>query len=153
MPVEMETFDYDETLRFEVFLKGCHQLLIRLISRYFWMQQTPEQGIRPTANHAEKYCPLSRCWYLSRKNCTVRQLYLAVQNRNQNCTAQYNGGCEKCTGLAKYVPGSEKGPLLPVSYIGCRIQSICCKHMYHMELHCDTAYKLYGCLKLTIYAT
>ena len=37
---------------------------------------------------------------VSRKNCTGR-----------NCTARYNFGCEKCTGLAKSVPGSEKGPL------------------------------------------
>ena len=29
----------------------------------------------------------------------------------ENSTAQYNFGCEKCTGLAKSVPDSEKGPL------------------------------------------
>ena len=36
----------------------------------------------------------------SRKNCTGRKLYRPVQF-----------GCEKCTGLAKSVQGSEKGPL------------------------------------------
>ena len=40
------------------------------------------------------------------ENCTGRYNF-----RNQNCTARYNFGCEKCTGLAKSVPGSEKGPL------------------------------------------
>ena len=29
----------------------------------------------------------------------------------QNCTARYNFSCEKCTGLAKSVPGREKVPL------------------------------------------
>ena len=31
--------------------------------------------------------------------------------RNQNFTGRYNFGCENCNGLAKRVPGSEKGPL------------------------------------------
>ena len=30
---------------------------------------------------------------------------------NQYCIGRYNFGCKKCTGLAKSVPGSEKGPL------------------------------------------
>ena len=29
----------------------------------------------------------------------------------KNCTARYNFGCEKCTGLAKSIPGSENRPL------------------------------------------
>ena len=29
----------------------------------------------------------------------------------ENCTWRYNFDCEKCTDLAKSVPGSEKGPL------------------------------------------
>ena len=50
-------------------------------------------------------------WRLSRKNCTGRILYWAVNFRNQNCTARYNFGCEMSNGLAKSVPGMDKGPL------------------------------------------
>ena len=64
------------------------------------------------------------------ENCTWRC--------TQNCTARYNFGCEKCTDLAKSVPGSQKGPLaikdVGLSVLLCSICAILKKKTRSLEI-------------------